>query len=237
MDRRPVQAVELGGVASLAALCVVGAFLGPERARRLFNSWPMGAFWSAGALWLLGRAVVGRGVARRVALLGAAFILAGGLWGSASGRRLAERLLGWPAPVDGYLFLPRGRLCDDVFSHGFEHRIARLPFHLVCHTVRVDADPAGGAVREYAADVAVVSGGRDVCRASVAMNRPLRHGGYQFSLQGGGWERGDYVMLRAKSDRGLFAVYAGMLLLCTGVFLHFWLLPAPSGGGGGADGP
>ena len=230
--RRAIGWAELAAVALLAALCMVGAFLGPTRARAMFNSPPLGAFWILLMLGAAGRAATRAAVAERVALLGVVLVLAGGLWGSDAGHRLAGRLRGEESPPGGYMFLPRGQLADDLLDPGFEHRIARLPFQLMLREFRFEVDGETGAVREYAGHVAVVDGGREAADVAVEVNRPLHHGGYQFTLQEGDFRNHEYAVLRVESDAGMAAVYGGMALLCVGVFWLCWLRPAGDGGEG-----
>lgn len=222
---------ELAGVALLAALCVVGAFLGPERARAMFNSPPLAVFWVL-ALLGAGRGVVGRArMPERVALVGVVLVLAGGLWGSDAGHRLADRLLGRDRAAGGYMFLPKGRFCDDLFDRDFEHRIGRLPFQLVLREFRFDVDQAAGGVREDASRVEVVEDERQVAEAVIEANRPLHYGGYHFHQYSGDFEARGYAILMVKSARGLMAVYGGMALLCGGVFWLCWLRPTPAARG------
>lgn len=71
---------------ALAALCIVGAFLGADRARAMFNSPPLCAFWGLLTLLLIVGIVAWRTPRRSPGLLavhaGLLLILAGGIWGS-----------------------------------------------------------------------------------------------------------------------------------------------------------
>jgi len=231
---RVLRWAEPAAVALLAALCVVGAFLGPVRARAMFNSPPMAALWLLALLWAVARAVpVRRAVSRaalRAALVGVALIRAGGILGSEAGHRLAGRLLGRDKAAGGYMFLPKGRFCDDLFDRDFEHRIGRLPFQLVLRDLQVAGDRARGAVREYAGHVEVVEDERQVAEGVIEVNRPLRYGGYHFYQYSGDSEGQGFTVLMVKSARGLMAVYGGMALLCGGVFWLCWL-PTPAARG------
>lgn len=222
---RVLRWAEPAAVALLAVLCVAGTFLGAERARAMFNSAPLAAFWVLALLWAGVRVVATGRVSGRLALLGVVLVLAGGLWGSASGRRISSRLFGRDEPIEGYMLLPDGRLCDDLFDGAFEHRVGRLPFHLALEEFRFDVDQATGGVREYSARVTVFAEGGEVPEAVIEVNRPLHWGGYHFSLQGGDSGSRAYAILRAKPDSGLWAVYAGMALLCGGAFWICWLRP------------
>ena len=75
-SRRVVISASLAVMALLVVLSVVGAFLGPERARAMFNSPPMAALWLllAGGL-LVGPVLSGR--LRRSAALVAVHLVAG----------------------------------------------------------------------------------------------------------------------------------------------------------------
>ena len=60
-------------------------------------------------------------------------------------------------------------------------------------------------------------------RKSIEVNKPLHYGGYLFYQQGYDGDAGRYTVLGVTSDKGLGIVFLGYILLCTGVFWHFWL--------------
>jgi hypothetical protein len=79
------------------------------------------------------------------------------------------------------------------------------------------------AVRAYISDVEVVKDNKVVMRKSVEVNKPLHYGGYLFYQQGYDNDAGRYTILGVTNDKGLGVVFLGYILLCAGVFWHFWL--------------
>ncbi|MGD0572487.1 MAG: cytochrome c biogenesis protein ResB [Sedimentisphaerales bacterium] len=79
------------------------------------------------------------------------------------------------------------------------------------------------AVRTYISDVGVVKDNKIIVRKSIEVNKPLHYGGYLFYQQGYDTDAGRYTVLGVTSDKGLGIVFLGYILLCAGVFWHFWL--------------
>ncbi len=79
------------------------------------------------------------------------------------------------------------------------------------------------AVRAYISDVEVIKDDKVVMRKSIEVNKPLHYSGYLFYQQGYDTNAGRYTVLGVTSDKGLGAVFLGYILLCAGVFWHFWL--------------
>ncbi len=78
------------------------------------------------------------------------------------------------------------------------------------------------AVKDFISDVEVIKDNKVVSRKSIEVNKPLHYGGYLFYQQGYDNEAGRYTILSVTSDKGLGIVFLGYILLCIGVFWHFW---------------
>jgi hypothetical protein len=79
------------------------------------------------------------------------------------------------------------------------------------------------SVKDFLSDVEVVKDNKVVMRKSIEVNKPLHYGGYLFYQQGYDSDAGRYTILGVTNDKGLGIVFLGYLLLCAGVFWHFWL--------------
>jgi len=110
--RTIVMGVALAAMAVLAVLSVVGAVLGAERARAMFNSAPLVVYWVGLALLLAaGFGVYPRLVKRPAGLvmhLGALLILVGGMWGSDLAHALRRDLLGAEKVSRGFMAIHEG---------------------------------------------------------------------------------------------------------------------------------
>jgi len=80
-------------------------------------------------------------------------------------------------------------------------------------------------VKDYISDLAVIRNGRQVERKLVEVNHPLHYGGYHFYQSDYDEQHGQYTVLKAQSDSGLYVVYAGFALLCAGAAWRFWFAP------------
>jgi hypothetical protein len=79
-----------------------------------------------------------------------------------------------------------------------------------------------GEVKSYQSDLAVLDKGRLVQRQMVEVNHPLHYAGYHLYQHSFDKMEGAYTVLSVASDSGLWAVYAGFILLVVGVFWQFW---------------
>jgi hypothetical protein len=77
-------------------------------------------------------------------------------------------------------------------------------------------------IRDFISDVEVIRDNKPVARKSIEVNKPLHFGGYLFYQQGYDDTAGRYTVLRVTSDKGLYVVYLGFVLLCAGMFWHLW---------------
>ena len=78
-------------------------------------------------------------------------------------------------------------------------------------------------VSDYISDLKVINNGKTVAQKSIEVNHPLHYGGYHFYQSSYDDEEGLYTILSVTSDTGLNLVYSGYLILCAGIFWHFWL--------------
>ena len=136
----------LAATGALSVLCVVGAFLGAQGARALFNSAPMAALWIVCALLLAGGVICAPRFLRWPDLLalhvGPLLILLGSLWSSDAGHRLATRITGVPKISRGYLILWRGEASDIVIDRT-GRVLGTLPFAVGLDDFRIERYPAG----------------------------------------------------------------------------------------------
>jgi hypothetical protein len=78
------------------------------------------------------------------------------------------------------------------------------------------------SVKDFLSDVEVVKDNKVVARKNIEVNKPLHYGGYLFYQQGYDSDAGRYTILGVTNDKGLGIVFIGYILLCIGVFWHFW---------------
>jgi hypothetical protein len=78
-------------------------------------------------------------------------------------------------------------------------------------------------VREYISELQIIQNDKVVAEKDIQVNDPLHFGGYHFYQNSYDAEAGRYTILMVVSDTGLNLVYGGYLMLCVGVFWHFWL--------------
>jgi len=140
--RTIVMWVALAAIAVLAILAVVGAFLGAERARVMFNAAPLAVFWVLLALLLAaGFVVYPRHLKRPGGLamhLGALLILVGGMWGSDLAHALRHRVLGAEKVPRGFMAIQEGARENRVLGPNGQTVIAELPFDLTLRDFRIE---------------------------------------------------------------------------------------------------
>ncbi|MCK4602907.1 MAG: cytochrome c biogenesis protein ResB [Phycisphaerae bacterium] len=79
--------------------------------------------------------------------------------------------------------------------------------------------------RDYKSRLVIIKDGREISRKDIEVNDPLHYGGYHFYQMNYDPYHWQYTVLSVASDAGLSTVYLGLLLLCVGVVLRFWLRP------------
>jgi len=78
-------------------------------------------------------------------------------------------------------------------------------------------------IRDYISELKVIEDSKVIAEKNIEVNNPLYFGGYHFYQHSYDDQAGQYTVLQVVSDTGLAPVYAGYLMLCTGVFWNFWL--------------
>jgi len=127
-------------IALLFFLSVYGAFLGPERAKELFNSVPLAVYWVAFVLLLTVGIALFRRLLRVPALLlvhtGCIFILAGAIWGSEAGHKLRKKHFGIEKIPTGQMQIHEGYSDNRVILE--DNRIRELPFYIRLKAFRIE---------------------------------------------------------------------------------------------------
>lgn len=78
-------------------------------------------------------------------------------------------------------------------------------------------------IRDYVSELQVVKDGMIVVEKNVEVNHPLHFGGYHFYYYSYDDQPSEHTVLMVVSDIGLPLVYTGYMMLCIGIFWHFWL--------------
>lgn len=138
--RRAAMWAAMALIVLLFFLSVYGAFLGPERAKELFNSVPLAVYWVAFALLLTVGIALFRRLLRVPALLfvhaGCIFILAGAIWGSEAGHKLRKKHFGIDKIPTGQMQIYEGYSDNRVILE--DNRIRELPFYIRLKDFRIE---------------------------------------------------------------------------------------------------
>jgi len=78
-------------------------------------------------------------------------------------------------------------------------------------------------ISDYVSELQIVRNDKVVAEKNIEVNHPFHFGGYHFYQHSYDDQAGQYTILMVVSDTGVTIVYAGYLMLCVGVFWHFWL--------------
>jgi cytochrome c biogenesis protein ResB len=97
---------------------------------------------------------------------------------------------------------------------GFNHGKDQLQLSYVPQGPRV--------IRDYFSEVVVIENEKEVAGKVIEVNHPLHYGGYHFYQDSYDSQAGKYTILSVTSDSGLYVVYGGYWLLCSGVLWQFW---------------
>ncbi|MCX5675559.1 MAG: cytochrome c biogenesis protein ResB, partial [Planctomycetota bacterium] len=124
----------LAAILLLIVLSAIGARLGAEDAKDLFNSWPMVVFW----LLALGLLVAGFAAFRRLVAapaglvmhLGVLLILGGAMWGSIKAHEFREHWFGIKKIPAGYMPILEGEAENRILAADLQTPLATLPFAL-----------------------------------------------------------------------------------------------------------
>jgi hypothetical protein len=134
----------LAAIGLVAVLSVIGAFLGAEKAKALFNSAPLIFFWflwltmlAAGFLFFRRLAATHAGLAMH---LGALLVVAGAMWGSDKAHTLRAERWGSQKVPSGFMVLYQGEADDRVLDDR-KQWLATLPQQLRLNDFRIDYYP------------------------------------------------------------------------------------------------
>jgi hypothetical protein len=219
---------------SFAALSIVGAFLGTERAAVFFGSSHAMPFWTALTLLFGAGFAVARALRRKPGLLlthlGCLLVLLGAMWGSERAHVLRTTLFGSDKIHGGYLQIFEGAQENKVIADDGETVIGNLPFAIALKDFWIDyymtdGEPSG--IMDYKSELVVMTNGVAAKHKIIELNKPLHYGGYDFCQFDFDREDGTYTVLSVASDSGLLLVYAGYALLCLGVLWQCWLRHIP----------
>jgi len=78
-------------------------------------------------------------------------------------------------------------------------------------------------ISDYISELQIIRNNKVVAEKNIEVNHPFHFGGYHFYQHSYDDQAGQYTILMVVSDTGVTIVYAGYLMLCVGVFWHFWL--------------
>jgi hypothetical protein len=207
----------------LAVLCLFGAFLGSERAAAFFTTPVMSAVWAVLA------ALLGYGVWRCATRLdvvaayaGCLFIMAGFALGGETGHAWRQCVTGASRTARGALVLAEGEAEDRLVDLERQEIVGRLSFRVRLIRLLTEdgaADAACGAM------VALMDGGSER-EGRIEPGRPLCHSGYHLYFEEGTGDPGRVAaLLHVRSDFGVPAVAAGMVLLALGAAGFCWARP------------
>jgi hypothetical protein len=87
-------------------------------------------------------------------------------------------------------------------------------------------DKREGEVKEYRSIASIVAQGREIRRANISVNHPLKYAGFSFYQSNYNPDDLTYSGFRVVKDPGLPVVYLGSGILCFGVIWIFYLTPA-----------
>lgn len=231
--KRVVMWPALALVIALIVLTIYGAFVGTEHARQLFNCVPMQMFWFLITIALIASLILFPSLVKRPSLLlihlGCIGILVGSIWASETGHRMQKQLFGKDKIRSGMMPIYEGKMTNKVILPQIQSS-AKLSFEIGLREFRIEyyesPGPDGQAMpRDYLSDVSVIEDGKVVKRKTIEVNKPLHYGGYYFYQHSFEEQEGQYTVLAVVSDSGLFAVFAGYILLVVGLFWRCWLAP------------
>ncbi len=121
-------------------LSIYGAFIGPDRAKEFFNSFPMAIYWIA-FIFLL---AVGIALFRRLVQVppllfthfGCILILLGGIWSSNSGHEVQKKLFGINKIPSGMMQIDEGH-ADNIVITENDNKY-ELPFYIALKDFRIE---------------------------------------------------------------------------------------------------
>jgi hypothetical protein len=142
--RKAILWTVLAAIFLLMVLSAIGALIGVDKARGLFNSPPTIAFWFLTILLLAaGFAAFRRLIVAPAGLamhLGAILIIAGAMWGSEKAHELRKAWLDDPKVQSGTMPIMEGQSENNIYNSQHE-AIATLPFGLYLKDFSIDYHP------------------------------------------------------------------------------------------------
>jgi len=79
-----------------------------------------------------------------------------------------------------------------------------------------------GQIRDFLSDITVIENQKQILKKTIEVNHPLYYAGYHFYQHSYDPENQAYTILSVTSDSGLYAVFAGYLLLALGIIHRCW---------------
>ena len=145
--------VVLVAIGLLAALSVLGAFCGAQKAKLIFNSIPLGVYWYGVAVLLVVGFVKFSRLLDKPGLFmthaGCLLVLGGSMWGSETGHRLQERFLDVQKIASGYMVVSEGNSEKHIVTQDFEQKLTELPFCIKLIDFRLDYYQAVKSFLDY----------------------------------------------------------------------------------------
>lgn len=117
-------------------------------------------------------------------------------------------------------FSPAEGLTQDVLSLEFLYEDPRA-YAAAGEPILALQEPTP-TIKTYESKVVVKEDNRTIKEASIRVNHPLHHGGYHFYQTDYDHEGHTYTVLSVVSDRGMWLVYLGFVLLVFGTAWHCW---------------
>ena len=143
--RQAILLAVLAAIFLLMALSAIGAVLGAEKARELFNSVPMIVYWVLALLLLAaGFASFRRLIVAPAGLamhLGALLIIGGAMWASETAHQLGTAWFGVQKAQSGMMHIAEGE-ADDAIRDEHGEPLVKLPFSLLLKDFRIEYWPA-----------------------------------------------------------------------------------------------
>ncbi len=139
---RGIMWIALSTIGLLTLLSVFGAFFGAQKAKLLFNSIPLGIYWSGFGLLLVIGFVKFPQILWKPGLFmihaGCLLVLVGGMWGSQAGHRFCERFFGIQKIPSGYMIIYEGNAENHVMDEDFRQVLGELPFSIKLNDFRIE---------------------------------------------------------------------------------------------------
>jgi hypothetical protein len=231
--RRHLMLLTLFLVAFLIYASILSAFYGSARASAFFNSTAMVIFWVVLLAGLVASffffSPLRRSPGSLMVHLACILIIAGSMYGSRSCHELRHRFFGEQRIYDGYLLVHEKYSENRLLAEDESTILGELPFSVALQKFTIDYYPATRVLpamaRQYRSSALVLSpAGNKIGELRIAVNHPGVFGGYHFYQSSWGQDAyGPYSFIHVRAISGLYAVYAGYVLLCLGLVWSLWV--------------